>query len=148
MLFADGSLNRKKLGKLVFVDPDKLALLTSITHKYIKQEIYMRISSFKDNPVILDEDGNETPLRGVIIDAPLLFESGLHKICNAVVVVLADMELRIMRISQGTASPSKMPRSGSWPKRRIPSTASRPILFFIITAIMMNFTCRQILFCL
>lgn len=100
MLFADGSLNRKKLGKLVFSDPEKLALLTSITHKYIKQEIYLRISSFKDNPVLLDEDGNETPLRGVIIDAPLLFESGLHKICNAVVVVLADMELRIMRISQ------------------------------------------------
>jgi dephospho-CoA kinase len=100
MLLPDGSLNRKKLGKLVFSNPDRLALLTSITQKYINDEILIRISAYQNNPVTLDKEGKEVPLKGVIIDAPLLFESGFHKICDAVVAVLADMDLRITRISQ------------------------------------------------
>ena len=34
----------------------------------------------------------------VILDAPTLFESGLHKICTATVCVLADENLRKTRI--------------------------------------------------
>lgn len=100
VLFPDGTLNRKKMGKLIFSDPPSLALLTEITHKYIKLEILRLIDEYQKNPVILDEEDNEVPLRGVMIDAPLLFEAGLQKLCDAVVVVLADMDIRINRISQ------------------------------------------------
>lgn len=100
MLLPDGSLNRRKLGKLVFAEPERLPLLNEITHKYIKQEIFLRLSSYKDNPVLVNEEGQEEPLLGVVIDAPLLFESNLHKICDAVVAVLADRELRVSRIAE------------------------------------------------
>ena len=34
----------------------------------------------------------------VVLDAPTLFESGAHKTCDAVVVVIAPLDLRLNRI--------------------------------------------------
>ena len=36
--------------------------------------------------------------KAAIVDAPLLFESGFDKECDAVVLVIADLEVRIARI--------------------------------------------------
>ncbi len=79
-----GELARKKLGDMVFADKEKLALLNTITHKYILQK-----------SALLKEQNRH---KNIIMDAPLLFEAGLEKQCDYVVSILADREIQIKRI--------------------------------------------------
>lgn len=83
----NGEIDRKTLGSIVFFDEKKLALLTEITHRYIKTEVYRLI--------------NESEERGdklFVLDAPLLFESGLDSECDITLAITADREKRIERI--------------------------------------------------
>lgn len=41
ILLPDGSIDRKKLGEQVFSDCEKLRILNTITHKYIKEELIL-----------------------------------------------------------------------------------------------------------
>ena len=79
----NGTLNRKKLGAVVFSDPKKLATLNSITHSAVKREVLRR----------LDE---KPPLAA--IDAIALFEGGLSELCDCTVAVTAPVEARIQRL--------------------------------------------------
>ncbi|MBR5156394.1 MAG: dephospho-CoA kinase [Clostridia bacterium] len=85
-ILPNGELDRKKLGELVFSDSDKLNILNQITHKYIIKEIKKRIK--------------ESTCGLKVIDAAVLFESGLADICDRTVCVLADEEIRAKRISK------------------------------------------------
>ena len=84
---ADGSLDRGKLGALVFNSQEKLELLNSTVLNSVLCEIRRIIAD-------LCEDGADT----VAIDAPTLIESGFHKECSTVISVLAPTELRLERI--------------------------------------------------
>ncbi len=86
----DGSLNRKALAKIVFSGEDsmiKRSLLNKISHKHVWDKTKEIISDLKMS-------GAEF----VIIDAPLLFESGFNKECDIVIAVTADIDIRIQRI--------------------------------------------------
>lgn len=85
----DGVIDRKTLGKKVFGAKNrrKLERLNKIAHKYVCRDYIQSIRKCK-------EDG----VKGFVIDAPLLFEARLHTVCDAVVTVLADEEVRISRI--------------------------------------------------
>ena len=86
----DGGLDRAALREIVFFSPDsegKLERLNAITHKYIIAETEKIISAYEKRSV-----------PGVIIDAPLLFESGLDKRCDTVIAVVANREVRLARI--------------------------------------------------
>lgn len=86
----DGSLNRPALANIVFAAGagEKLAKLNEITHKHILSETDRRISLYGD-------EGR----RAVIIDAPLLFESGYDKKCDFIVAASAPEELLVKRIT-------------------------------------------------
>lgn len=84
ILQTDGSLNRKKLGTLVFSDSEALERLNGITHAYIINEIEKRLAA------------SSRPL--TVIDAPLLLECGLERLCDCCIAVLADRSLRLQRI--------------------------------------------------
>lgn len=84
VLQPNGSLDRKKLASLVFHDEKLLAKLNSITHAYIIKEIEAALSA------------SSAPL--TVIDAPLLFEAGLDRLCDVTLCVLADTETRTARI--------------------------------------------------
>ena len=84
---SDGSLDRRRLAELVFSGDDanaRRSLLNSIAHKHILDETRRRIKAFG--------------ARTVVVDAPLLFESGFDKECDFIVAVIADREVRIERI--------------------------------------------------
>lgn len=86
----DGSLNRKELAKIVFSGEDamvKRSLLNRISHKHVWDKTKEIISNLKTG-------GAEF----VIIDAPLLFESGFNKECDFIIAVTADIDIRIERI--------------------------------------------------
>ncbi|MBQ7929496.1 MAG: dephospho-CoA kinase [Clostridia bacterium] len=85
---ADNSLNRAVMRNLVFSgDKQALADLNRITHALILEETN-RIAAE------LYENGAEI----VLIDAPLLFESGFNEMCECVVCVTAPEETLIPRI--------------------------------------------------
>lgn len=87
VLTTDGKLDRKKLGALVFSDPEKLAQLNAITHPYIKQ-------AARDAFARMEAEG--VPL--AVYDAPVLFEAQADAWCDVTAAVLADRETRIQRI--------------------------------------------------
>lgn len=85
----DGEIYRRKLGEIVFFDKKKLEQLTEITHRYIKQRIFSLIDEARERGDLL-----------FVIDAPLLFESGLDGICDVTLAVTAPYETRIARITE------------------------------------------------
>ncbi len=91
ILEADRSLSRPRMRALVFGDTEKhkerRALLNSITHRYVKEEIHRRLSFYR-----------EKGMRAVILDVPLLFESGLEQLCDQVMAVIAPLQDRVQRI--------------------------------------------------
>ena len=87
VLKEDGELNRRKLGDLVFSDPDKRKKLNAITHPHITRRILAYIEESRDHWLI-------------VIDAPVLFESGIDKICDHTAAVIADNPTRLARIME------------------------------------------------
>jgi dephospho-CoA kinase len=104
ILLEDGSLNRKKLGKIVFSNPEKKALLDKLMHTRILQIIRDRILQFqedvKESPIVVDSLENPFLKKVIFIDAPLLYETGLDKEVGKVWVVDVDDEARINRIME------------------------------------------------
>lgn len=85
-----GGIDRKALSQKVFGDEnkDKLLLLNKITHKYVIYEIEKLLVEHKNSGIEV-----------CIIDAPLLIEAGVDKMCDHTVAVIADKELRAKRIA-------------------------------------------------
>lgn len=81
----DGELKRKKLAEIIYTDPEKRKELNSCTFKYIRKEIQREIKEERD-------------VSTVVIDAPLLFECELDKLCHYVVGIISKKELQIERI--------------------------------------------------
>ena len=90
ILNADGTLNRKKLGAIVFSDKKKLAALNKIIFPYILQEIDQKVEK------LTNEKGESGTI--IVLDAPTLFESGCDRYCKKVISVLAPKDLRLGRI--------------------------------------------------
>ena len=82
-----GELDRGKLAEMAFSSREKLDMLNKITHKHILCEC---------SRILLDMQS--AGRKAVIIDAPLLFESGFEKNCEVVISVVADSETCISRI--------------------------------------------------
>ena len=78
-----GSLNRKKLGSIVFQDKTALEQLNRITHCAIKAEVVRQLS--------------QAPALAAI-DAIALFEAGLAELCDITVAVTAPEEERVRRL--------------------------------------------------
>ena len=88
VLNSQGGLDRKALGAIVFSNPEKMGRLNTISHYYVLCTVRDIIAS-----------AQKSGYRAVMVDAPLLFESGVEKECDAIVVVTASKECRISRIT-------------------------------------------------
>lgn len=80
----DGTLNRKALAEKIYNSKEDLEVLNGLTFKYVVEEIKFRIEEAKNEIIVLD--------------APLLFESGLDEDCTAVIGLTAPFELKVERI--------------------------------------------------
>lgn len=87
ILSADGTLNRRALGSLVFADEVKRKQLESILFPHIITDIRRQLERAEKNGAAV-----------AVLDAPTLFESGLDKICTRTVGVVADENRRYDRI--------------------------------------------------
>lgn len=84
---ADGTLNRRALGDIVFRDKAKLELLNGIMYPRITADIEQLLAEFRERGV-----------RYAVLDAPTLFESGVDRLCDTTVSVLSEDSLRLERI--------------------------------------------------
>ena len=84
----DQSLDRAKIGEIVYNNPNSLKELNRFTHPRIMQY-------YKDE---LRRIKTEQPDAIVILEVPLLYETNMDKLCQQVVVVYVDRETQIQRL--------------------------------------------------
>jgi dephospho-CoA kinase len=84
ILAADGSIDRAKLGAIVFRDPAALRRLEAAVHPAVIAEVELRIAQTGE-PV-------------VVVEAIKLIEAGMHRQYDALWVVTAPRSLQIARL--------------------------------------------------
>lgn len=90
VLLADGTLDRKAVAKRVFADATERKRLEAYVHPIVHQ---LRAEQ-------MQRDLSQLPdLQAFIWDTPLLFETGLHEQCDALVFVDTPVEIRLRRVA-------------------------------------------------
>lgn len=84
----DGSLDRKKLGSIVFNDNQKLKILEGITTDIVIKKTLEDVKKLK----------TEGKAGIVVLDAPLLFECGMKDCTDENWLVTCEKEMRIQRL--------------------------------------------------
>jgi dephospho-CoA kinase len=85
----DGSIDRGRLGAIVFADRSKLERLSRIVHPLIRDEIRRRIAAQR-------AAGRQAP---VVVEAALLIEAGWNSVVDEVWVVVADRQTATKRVA-------------------------------------------------
>jgi dephospho-CoA kinase len=88
ILLPDGGINRRKLGEIVFNDPEKRAWLNRCLHPRVFAAYHAQVCHLKDR----------APHAIVVLDAALLIETGYDRNMGKIVVVYADREQQIERL--------------------------------------------------
>lgn len=87
IVMPNGSIDRKLLSHRAFSSKENTKALNDITHPAIVRLVKQTIEKYT-------ADGYYR----IIYDAPLLFESGTNELCDKVLSVIAEKELRIERL--------------------------------------------------
>jgi dephospho-CoA kinase len=85
VLLPSGALDREKVGRIVFGDPDRLAALNAIVHPLVGERMQELMDAAPAGAV-------------VVYDVPLLAENGLAGMYDEVVVVDAPEETQLDRL--------------------------------------------------
>ncbi len=78
ILNADGSVDRQKLGAIVFADPARLRQLEAIVHPAVSKQLGLLLREAREEIVV--------------VEAIKLIEAGLHRFCDAVWLVVTTPE--------------------------------------------------------
>ena len=87
----NGTLDRKKLAKIIFNQKKEKRQLENILHPGIRTEVNNKIQAF---------NSSTTPPQYVIVVIPLLFETGFRDLINRILVVRSNEKIRIERVKQ------------------------------------------------
>jgi len=87
-----GEIDRRKLGTIAFRNKSSLKLLCGIVHPAVLKNIKIRVNR-------LVASGRYS---AVVIDAPLLIETGLHDIVHLIIVIRTSNATQIRRINSKT----------------------------------------------
>jgi dephospho-CoA kinase len=90
IVLPDRTLDRKKLGEIVFADRQARLDLQSILHPLIRIEMRQQIQHYE----------NSQPCQLVLVDVPLLFESNLQSMFEQTIVVYVDRDTQITRLME------------------------------------------------
>jgi dephospho-CoA kinase len=86
ILYYNGQLNRKKLSNIIFYNYHMKVKLEKILHRYIILHIENLIKY------------NIKKYKYILLDAPLLFETELHKLCDVNIVIYTSYNDQIERL--------------------------------------------------
>jgi dephospho-CoA kinase len=87
ILHDNDTINRKKLGALIFVDEKKRNQLNRIVHPAVREEMLKQTKEEK-----------EQDARVVVLDIPLLFESKLTHLVDKTILVYVDEKTQLERL--------------------------------------------------
>lgn len=87
ILRADGTIDRKKLGAIVFANPEERAALEAIVLPRIRIRTRQAITEAENVPFI-------------VVDAPILLEAGFDRFCDRIVYIDAPRTLRLARLAE------------------------------------------------
>lgn len=113
ILASDGTIDRRKLGQLVFNDYHKLQRLNEIVHPKVRTEELRLLELYRQRPL-------------VVFMVPLLFENGLERLVDAVMVVVTRDDIRRQRLRQRNGwSDAEIDRrlAAQWPDEKKMSLA-------------------------
>ena len=82
ILNPDKTVDRKKLGSIVFASREKRKILNEITHG------------------LSEIAANEATQKVIFLDVPLMFEVGMDELCEEVWLVVADERVKILRLQK------------------------------------------------
>lgn len=94
ILQADGEIDRAALGQIVFNDATAQKKLETIVHPVVRQMILQELEQIQQSP--------HPPL--VILDIPLLYESGWHEMVDKVIVVYTNENMQLKRLMKRDGS--------------------------------------------
>ena len=87
ILKEDGSIDRKRLGAIVFADPERLARLNAIVHPHV----------FDRQERLLAEIEQRDPGAIAVVEAAIMIESGSHHRYGKLIVASCPVEVQIAR---------------------------------------------------
>ena len=88
ILRTDRTIDRRKLGDIVFADREKLDLLNRVVHPAVFQEWHRRIEEIR----------TAQPDAIVLSDVPLLIEAGMRPMVDLILLVYVPPEEQIARL--------------------------------------------------
>lgn len=88
ILLPDGDIDRKRLGEIIFNDPDKKASLDAIVHPLV----------FERSAEMIAQIAAETPDAVVIMDVPLLIEANMGRDFEEMIVVYVPETIQLERL--------------------------------------------------
>lgn len=88
LLQTDGEIDRRRLGEIVFDAPQERRALEEIVHPGVREETARRLEHLRR------EDADAV----VVLDVPLLFESGMHRGLAEVIVVYVPEAVQLERL--------------------------------------------------
>jgi dephospho-CoA kinase len=100
ILAEDNTIDRKKLGAIVFCNPEELERLNTIIHPQITNIIKKRIDDYRRKGISV-----------IVLDAPVLFEANAKSLVDEVWVVIADEATVISRAKARTGLAEEQVRS-------------------------------------
>ncbi|TDA68893.1 MAG: dephospho-CoA kinase [Clostridia bacterium] len=89
ILLPDKTIDRKRLGKIVFADAEARLALNNFTHPAVISRTQEILDGWRDEPGVL-----------AVVDAPLLLEAGMESLVEEVWVVATDAKTQIRRLMQ------------------------------------------------
>ena len=81
----EGKIDRLKIKEIVFNNKEKLKKLNDLIHPKVMEEFKKIKENIGKNDII-------------IFDVPLLFESGMDKMCDKIILVFTDKKIQIKRM--------------------------------------------------
>ena len=85
----DGTLDRKRMGDYIFANPDKREVLNAIVHPLVEEDLVKSLGDYRKGNVQV-----------VILDVPLLLESGMDRYADTVWVTSCGEDEQIRRLMQ------------------------------------------------
>jgi len=115
-----GEIDRKHLATIIFNNPTEQRALERIVHPRVRRAIDRRIGRLRE----------QAPDAVVVVDIPLLFETGLQKGLDAVIVVYAPEHLQIERLMarDGLSRPEALLRI----RAQMPIEAKKALATYLI----------------
>ena len=129
ILTDNGAVSRKELATVAFESKVNLETLNKIMHPRIVTEIKRQFSAIEAALRERAKEGDSTNAV-VVLDAPLLVETGLYTICDYLLFVDADEEVRLKRVKRRGWDADELKRRESF---QVPLEKKRELCDFVIS---------------